>query len=179
MPLEEFTPMNLLTRIALGLAVLLASACDPLANPMLPGQHPIMIIPEPTMIDLAPEVLAPGFPPGDYPQVSLQIHVRHIAGFRGATLKAYSATYHEMNGTEITAAALPKRDFASAIALPAPAKDETTRVPIAVPLIHAGVTEFLRTLPPDSTINSRVTVHGEDTEHKEIALSLNVPIRRN
>lgn len=169
--------MNPISRIALGLAIILSAGCDPLANPMLPGQHPIMIVPEPTMIDLAPEVLAPGFPPGDYPQVSIQAHVRHIAGFRGATLKSYSATYHEMNGTEFTGAALPKRDFTSPIALPAPAKDETVRVPIAVPLIHAGVTEFLRTLPPGSTINSRVTFYGEDADRDEIRYSLNVPIR--
>jgi hypothetical protein len=109
--------------------------------------------------------------------VTFQAHVRSVGGFRGATLKSYSATYHEMNGTESTGAALLKRDFASAIALPAPPKDETIRVPIPVPLIHAGVTEFLRTLPPGSTINSRVTFYGEDVDRNEIRYSLNVPIR--
>jgi hypothetical protein len=176
-PSEEVNPMYPMTRISLGLAVLLASGCDPLANPMLPGQHPITIVPEPTMVDLAPNFLAPGVPPADYPQVTIQAHVRHIAGFRGATLKAYAATYHEMNGTELTGAALPKQDFASAIALPAPGKDESIRVPITVALIHAGVTEFLRTQPPGSTINSRLTLYGEDPDRNAIAYSLNVPIR--
>jgi hypothetical protein len=169
--------MNSVTRIALGLAVLLAAGCNPLHNPMAPGQHPITIAPEPVLLDLAPEFLPPGVSPADYPQVSLQVYVRPIAGFRGATLAAYSVTYHEMTGGEITGTALPKRDFAPAIALPAPAKDETVRVSIAVPLIHAGITEFLRTQPPGSSINSGVTVYGEDAERQAIRYSLNVPIR--
>lgn len=164
-------------RITWGLVVLLAAGCGPFfaQNTFLPGQGRVAITPEPSMIDLAPALLAPGVALADYPQVSLQVHA--MPSFRGATLKAYSVTYHEMTGGEITGAALPKRDFTPAIALPASTSELPTRVPIAVPLIHAGVTEFLRTLPPGSTINSRVTLHGEDVERNEIAFSLNVPIR--
>jgi hypothetical protein len=169
--------MNPMHRIAWGLVVLLAAGCGPFftQNTFLPGQGRIAITPEPSMIDLAPALLAPGVAPADYPQVTLQVNA--MPSFRGATLKAYSASYYEMNGTEMTGAALPRREFASAIALPASTAELPTGVPIAVPLIHAGVTEFLRTLPPGSTINSRVTLHGEDVEHNEIALSVSVPIR--
>jgi hypothetical protein len=176
---EEVDLMNPIARITVVLATILLAGCGPFfaLDTFRPGQGRVFLTPEPTMIDLVPALLAPGVAPADYPQVTLQVSA--MPGFGGATLKAYSITYHEMNGTEITGAALPKRDFAPAIALPASTEEAPTRVSFTVPLIHAGVTEFLRTLPPDSTINSRVTVHGEDTEHNEIALSLNVPIRRN
>lgn len=169
--------MKPISLITLGLATLLLAGCGPFfaLDTFRPGQGRIVLMPDPTMIDLAPALLAPGVAPADYPQVTLQVHA--MPGFRGATLKAYSITYYEMNGTEITGAALPKRDFAPAIALPAATAEAPTRVSFTVPLIHAGVTEFLRTLPPGSTINSRVTVHGEDVERNEIAFSLNVPIR--
>jgi hypothetical protein len=176
-PSEEVDVINPIARITVVLATILLAGCGPFfaLDTFRPGQGRIVLTPEPTMIDLAPAVLAPGVAPADYPQVTLQVQA--MPGFRGATLKAYSVTYHEMNGTEISGAALPKRDFAPASALPASTEEAPARVSFTVPLIHAGVTEFLRTQPPGSTINSRVTAHGADTEGNEIAFSLNVPIR--